>query len=603
MIILIYILPLISFLFCCLLGRKIGRGCLVISISLIFITAITSAILFNDCLCNIYKFNINWITVINSNYNIYIDQISSSMLLLISFVSLMVHIYSMSYMEGDPHLPRFMGYLSLFTFFMIVLVTSNNLILLFVGWEGVGLCSFLLIGFWFTRILAAKAAVKAMLLNKVGDVGLLIGILLSWKAFGSLYITEIIPVLYNNLDYIALFFLIGVVGKSAQLGLHTWLPDAMEGPTPVSALIHAATMVTAGVFLIIRLAPIFNLAGITLLLLTTLGTLTTFVAATIALTANDLKKVIAYSTCSQLGYMVTICGLTHYKVALFHLLNHGFFKALLFLSAGAVIHSIHDQDIRYMGNLKDVIPFTYISMFGASLSLMGLPFLAGFYSKDLLLEMFYQAHFLSFSLWMGMFSVLLTSFYSFRLLYYTFIASPNYVGGVGFEENILSLPLFILLILSCIVGYYLKHYILVDHIPVLLPNSIKHLPSLFNFFGSFFALLIGYFLIKIWGIYFFISKGISFLSRVWFFDSLINFYSSKIMTTTFWVSYKLIDNQVLESFGPSYFYKKTSNISGRLSLSGEIITYIFLFISVFILLIILWFWGIKNNINYLYMLT
>ena len=584
MIILIYFFPLFSFILCCLFGRKIGPGCNIISILLIFITTLISIMLFNDCLFNNYNFNINWIIIINSNYNIYIDQISSSMLILINSISLMVHIYSTSYMHGDPHIQRFMGYLSLFTFFMIVLVTSNNLVQLFIGWEGVGLCSFLLISFWYTRILAAKAAFKAMVVNKVGDIGLLIGILLIWKNFGSLYITEFTPVLYN-IDSIGLFLLIGVVGKSAQIGLHMWLPDAMEGPTPVSALIHAATMVTAGVFLIIRLSPVFELSNLSLIFIIIIGTLTSFFSASIALTQNDIKKIIAYSTCSQLGYMVTICGFSHYSASLFHLLNHGFFKALLFLSAGSVIHSIHDQDIRKMGNLKNIIPFTYISIFIGSISLMGLPFLTGFYSKDLLLELIYQNHFLSFSLWLGIISAFLTSFYSLRLLFYTFINFPNNNNKISFEDNILSIPLFILLILSCIIGYYLQHFILLDHMPILIPNFNKQLPFIVSLLGSFLSLIIGYNLYKIWHIYYNIVKIYSFLLKVWFFDYIINYYSLKLIKNAFWINYKLIDNQLIESLGPTYLYKKISKLSGNLSLIGEITTYIFLFISVFVLLI------------------
>ena len=246
-------------------------------------------------------------------------------------------------------------------------------------------------------MLAGKAAFKAMAINKVGDVGLLIGIFLIFINFGSLCFSEFIPN-YYAIEIITIFLLIGVVGKSAQIGLHMWLPDAMEGPTPVSALIHAATMVTAGVFLIIRLSPIFDLSPLSLIIIVIVGGLTSFFSACISLTQNDIKKIIAYSTCSQLGYMVTICGFSHYSSGLFHLLNHGFFKALLFLSAGSVIHAIHDQDIRKMGNLKEKLPVSYISIFVGSISLMGLPFLTGFYSKDLLLELIFQEHFLSFAL-------------------------------------------------------------------------------------------------------------------------------------------------------------------------------------------------------------
>ena len=507
------------------------------------------------------------------------------MLILVSSISLMVHLYSTSYMDGDPHLQRFMGYLSLFTFFMIILVTSNNLIQIFIGWEGVGLCSFLLISFWFTRVLAGKAAFKAMAINKVGDVGLLIGIFLIFINFGSLCFSEFIPN-YYTIEIITIFLLIGVVGKSAQIGLHMWLPDAMEGPTPVSALIHAATMVTAGVFLIIRLSPIFDLSPLSLIIIVIVGGLTSFFSACISLTQNDIKKIIAYSTCSQLGYMVTICGFSHYSSGLFHLLNHGFFKALLFLSAGSVIHAIHDQDIRKMGNLKEKLPVSYISIFVGSISLMGLPFLTGFYSKDLLLELIFQEHFLSFALWLGIASAFLTSFYSFRLAYYVFFNYPNHNNNVHSEDNIIAIPLIILLILSCSVGYLLQNFILLDIKPVMITDSIKQLPLLVSIIGSTASIVVGYYMITIFNVYFKISTLYSFLLRLWYFDNIINSLNLIIVRKAFWINYKFIDNQIIESLGPTYFMSKISGISGKLSSwhIGEISIYVFIFIISFVVL-------------------
>lgn len=310
----------------------------------------------------------------------------------------LVHLYSTEYMSHDPHLPRFMSYLSLFTFFMLILVTADNFLQMFVGWEGVGLCSYLLINFWFTRIQANKAAIKAMLLNRIGDFSLLICILLiflNFKAIDYATVAVLTPFFkatsVNFLNFkadvltiIGVFMFIGATGKSAQLILHTWLPDAMEGPTPVSALIHAATMVTAGVFLIVRCSFIYEHITNVLDYVVIVGALTSFFAATTGLLQNDIKRVIAYSTCSQLGYMIFACGLSNYSVGFFHLTNHAFFKALLFLSAGSVIHAVNDeQDMRKMGGLKNLAPFTYSMIVIGSLALIGFPFLAGFYSKDL----------------------------------------------------------------------------------------------------------------------------------------------------------------------------------------------------------------------------
>ena len=312
----------------------------------------------------------------------------------VTFVSSIVHLYSTEYMEHDPHLPRFMSYLSLFTFFMLILITANNFLQMFVGWEGVGLSSYLLINFWFTRIQANKAAIKAMLVNRVGDFAILLAIFSIYFIFNTLdyeVIFTLVPLVLNYsvvigflklplLDLICILLFIGAMGKSAQLGLHTWLPDAMEGPTPVSALIHAATMVTAGVFLLARCSFIFEFSPVALNFVTFIGSLTAFFAATTGLFQNDMKKVIAYSTCSQLGYMIFSCGLSSYEVGVFHLSNHAFFKALLFLGAGSVIHAVNDeQDMRKLGGLQKLLPFSYAIMLIGSLALMGFPFLTGFY--------------------------------------------------------------------------------------------------------------------------------------------------------------------------------------------------------------------------------
>jgi proton-translocating NADH-quinone oxidoreductase chain L len=399
------------------------------------------------------------------------------MLFVVTFISTLVHLYSTEYMAEDPHLPRFMSYLSLFTFFMLILVTSNNFLQMFVGWEGVGLSSFLLINFWFTRIQANKAAMKAMIVNRVGDFFILCALFAIHYLCGSLeydivfstapYMADLsftelgysIPVL----DVICIALFLGAMGKSAQLGLHTWLPDAMEGPTPVSALIHAATMVTAGVFLLARCSFLFELSPTALVFIQYIGASTAIFAASTGLFQNDMKKVIAYSTCSQLGYMVFAAGLSNYDVSVFHLSNHAFFKALLFLAAGSVIHAVADeQDMRKMGGLKKLLPFSYSVVVIGSLALVGFPFLAGFYSKDVILEAAFAKNTINshFCFYLGTFAAFFTAFYSTRLLYLVFLAEPNgnRVTTFGAHEPTwrMALPLFLLAIFSITVGYFTK---------------------------------------------------------------------------------------------------------------------------------------------------
>jgi proton-translocating NADH-quinone oxidoreductase chain L len=373
------------------------------------------------------------------------------MLLVVNVVSAFVHLYSLDYMKEDPHLARFMAYLSLFTFFMILLVTGKNFVILFLGWEGVGLCSYLLISFWYTRVAANKAATKALIVNRIADFALTLGIVTIFFIFHTLDFQVIFPLAPFFIDFkikilnydisaltlICSLLFIGAMGKSAQIGLHTWLPDAMEGPTPVSALIHAATMVTAGVFLVIKCSFLFEYVPHVLTYVAIIGALTAFFSATIGLVQNDIKKVIAYSTCSQLGYMIFACGLSNYHVAVFHLANHAFFKALLFLSAGAVIHSLaNEQDMRKFGSLLAQLPFTAIMFLIGSFSLMGFPFLTGFYSKDLILEVAFGGFSLDSAVpyFLGLITAFFTSFYSFRVFYLTFIYKNN-----SFRANILSL--------------------------------------------------------------------------------------------------------------------------------------------------------------------
>ena len=396
----IIFLPLIGSIFG-YLGRSITKFFSEIFTSLLVsISAILSIIVFwNGIQKNNYANYqiIEWISSGDfvANWSINVDPLSSVMLVVVTFVSALVHIYSIGYMSHDPHKPRFMSYLSLFTFSMLALVVSDNFLQLFFGWEGVGLCSYLLIGFWYKKETANNAAIKAFIVNRIGDFGLAVGIFLIFFFFGSINFEEVFQIApqfiekkllffgfeSNLITLICLFLFIGAMGKSAQFLLHTWLPDAMEGPTPVSALIHAATMVTAGVFLVVRCSPLFEYSQVALNVVAIVGMITAIFAASVALVQNDIKKIVAYSTCSQLGYMFFAAGVGAYHVAIFHLFTHAFFKALLFLGSGSVIHAFKDeQDIRNMGGVRKKLPFTYIFMLIGTLALTGFPFLSGFYS-------------------------------------------------------------------------------------------------------------------------------------------------------------------------------------------------------------------------------
>ena len=390
MYLLVILIPLLSAVGSGLGGRYLGRkGAGLLSSVWVLASSLLSFVLCYEILINgstVYIELGRWIEsdLLITNFGLQFDMVTAVMLIVVTTISGLVHVYSTSYMREDPHLPRFMSYLSLFTFFMLVLVTSNNYVQLFIGWEGVGLCSYLLINFWFTRIQANKAAIKAMLINRIGDIGLMLAIILIWKEFGVLDYCSLFSALSPSsaCTCICILLTIGAVGKSAQLGLHTWLPDAMEGPTPVSALIHAATMVTAGVFLIIRSAPLFDYSPTATIIVGLVGSLTAFFAATVGLVQSDIKKVIAYSTCSQLGYMVMACGTYTCLSSLYHLLTHAFFKALLFLGAGSIIHALLDeQDLRKMGGIIRGLPLTYVLMLIGSLSLAGFPIYLDFTLK------------------------------------------------------------------------------------------------------------------------------------------------------------------------------------------------------------------------------
>ena len=388
-----------------------------------------------------------------------VDALTAVMLVVINTVSALVHLYSWGYMEEDPDQPRFFAYLSLFTFAMLMLVTADNLVQMFFGWEGVGLASYLLIGFWFRKPSANAAAIKAFVVNRVGDLGFMLGIFGTFLVFGTTSIPEILAAApgmegastigflgmrLDTMTILCLLLFIGAMGKSAQLGLHTWLPDAMEGPTPVSALIHAATMVTAGVFMVCRLSPMFEAAPIALGFVTFIGAATCFFAATVGTTQWDIKRVVAYSTCSQLGYMFFAAGVGAYGAAMFHLFTHAFFKALLFLGAGSVIHAMHhEQDMRYYGNLRKSIPLTFWAMLAGTLAITGVGVLgvfgfAGFYSKDAILEAAFASgtEMGRAAFWIGAVAALLTSFYSWRLMFLTFWGKPRWADSEHIQHAV-----------------------------------------------------------------------------------------------------------------------------------------------------------------------
>ena len=446
---LIVAFPLLGSIIAGLFGRFIGRHLSeVIPTALLFASAALSAYAFYDVayLGNSYTVPIApWITSgdLNVGWTLRIDALTAVMLVVVTGVSSLVHLYSVGYMEEDPHTPRFFSYLSLFTFAMLMLVTSDNLLQLFFGWEGVGLASYLLIGFWYDRPSANAAAIKAFIVNRVGDFGFALGVFGLYAVFGTLDFTRIFmaaPMMAGQtfafagyeadiLTTLCILLFIGACGKSAQIGLHTWLPDAMEGPTPVSALIHAATMVTAGVFLVCRASPLFELAPAARDVVAIVGATTAFFAASVGLFQHDIKRVVAYSTCSQLGYMFAAAGVSAYNAAMFHLFTHASFKALLFLGAGSVIHALHhEQDMRNMGGLKGKLPYTWTVMLIGTIALtgLGIPFtpigFAGFYSKDAILEAAYMAHTGpgTYAFILGITAAAMTSFYSWRLMFLTF---------------------------------------------------------------------------------------------------------------------------------------------------------------------------------------
>ena len=584
---LIVFLPLIGSVISGFFGKMLGlKLSHFISCLLIVIPSFLSSYLFYNVLTGIQTndvFLFDWINsgLIEAYWSLKFDTLTSIMLVVVTSVSALVHIYSIGYMSHDPHQSRFFSYLSFFTFAMLMLVTSDNLLQLFFGWEGVGLASYLLIGFWYKKPSANAAAMKAFVVNRIGDFGFLLGIAVLYLSAGSIQFDEIFQEIdkinQSTINLACILLFMGAMGKSAQLFLHTWLPDAMEGPTPVSALIHAATMVTAGVFLVARCSPIFENSDLALSLIVILGASTAFFAATVGLVQNDIKRIIAYSTCSQLGYMFVALGVGAYQVAIFHLFTHAFFKALLFLGSGSVIHAMSDeQDIRRMGGLFKIIPFTWIMMLIGTLALTGAPLLSGFYSKDAIIESAFASQALGheYAFYLLVFSALLTSFYSWRLIFLTFHgktrASQDIISKAHESPLSMTVPLFLLSIGAILSGFIFSDFFLSHDFKNIWGNSIYINPNnhiLEEIHHSPFwvkkiplvMMGIGFFLSYIFYIIFkdipsYLSNKMSFiynfLLNKWYFDELYDFVfvtPLKKAGKFLWLSF---DKKVIDGFGP-----------------------------------------------------
>jgi NADH-quinone oxidoreductase subunit L len=502
--VLVVFLPLIAAAIAGFFGRAIGdRGAQLVTCGALLASMVIGVFLFRDILGHDGAQIVHlatWIAAggVDVEWSLRLDTLSGVMILVVTIVSAMVHVYSIGYMAHDRGIARFMAYLSLFTFFMLALVTANDFVQLFFGWEGVGLCSYLLIGFWYDRESANEAAIKAFIVNRVGDFGFALGIFAVFVIFGSLDFSTVFGktpgAVGTTMDFLGwqvpsltlacILLFVGAMGKSAQIGLHTWLPDAMEGPTPVSALIHAATMVTAGVFMVARLSPMFEYAPGALAFVGIIGGTTAIFAASVGMAQNDIKRVIAYSTCSQLGYMFFAAGVSAYGAAMFHLFTHAFFKALLFLGAGSVIHAMSaEQDMRRMGGLWNKIPMTYAVMWIGSLSLAGIPFFAGFFSKDTILAASWASGTAvgRYSFCLGVFTAFLTAFYSWRLLIMTFHGKPRAdeetMHHVHESPWVMLIPLFVLAAGAIFAGYFAEEYFVGHGRGEFWKNSILVLPG------------------------------------------------------------------------------------------------------------------------------
>jgi len=605
----IVILPLIGFLISSTLSffkknNSIDLASQIITSSFIVISAIFSFYIFVDNMVNPKIVSLEIFTWIYSgsfeaSWSIYLDTVTRVMLVVITFVSALVHIYSIGYMSHDESIPRFMGYLSLFTFAMIMLVTADNFLQLFFGWEGVGLASYLLIGFWYRKPSANSAAIKAFIVNRVGDFGLALAIFAIFIIFGSIDYEIVFDAaekykdvtIYfvgyelNAINLICYLLFIGAMGKSAQLFLHTWLPDAMEGPTPVSALIHAATMVTAGVFLVVRCSPLFDISPSAMGFVTFIGASTAFFAATIGLVQNDIKRVIAYSTCSQLGYMFVAAGLGAYGAAMFHLFTHAFFKALLFLGAGSVIHAVHEeQDIRKMGGIRNFIPITHLMMLVGTISIMGFPFTSGFYSKDVIIETAYLSHssFSTYAYLLITAGVVMTSFYSWRLIFLVFNGKSRMpeekLSKVHESSGVMTVPLMILALGALLFGFFFKNYFIGDysesfwdHSIVVhheehhhIPFYIYYLPIVLGFLGLFIAWYMYIKNTKLASDIAKINKPLyEFLLNKWYFDELYNFLLVKPTIAIGRILWKFLDEYIIDGFGPNGIASLAINLSNR----------------------------------------
>ena len=603
---LLVFLPLVASFIVGIFGRFLGdRISQLITCSFVLISSALSIYIFSDVAINSNTYNLkifNWITSggLVLNWSINIDTLTSVMLVVVTSVSALVHVYSVGYMSHDPDKPRFMSYLSLFTFMMLMLVTSDNFLQLFFGWEGVGLASYLLIGFWYKKPSANSAAIKAFVVNRVGDFGLAIGIFLIFKYTGSVNFVDVfkaIPTLLDKnismlgieaslINFICIFLFIGAMGKSAQIFLHTWLPDAMEGPTPVSALIHAATMVTAGVFLVVRCSPIFEYSPFVLNIIVLVGATTAFFAGTIGLVQNDIKRVIAYSTCSQLGYMFFAAGLGAYHIAIFHLFTHAFFKALLFLGAGSVIHAFNDeQDMRHMGGVWKKIPYTYSLMIIGTLALTGFPFLSGFFSKDAIIETAYSStsFFAGYAVTIGVLTAFMTSLYSWRLIFMTFHGTFNNknisLSKVHESPGVMLVPLLFLALGAIFAGYAFKDYFIGSQFIQFWNNSIFFLKEFVLHHPPLWFLLLTPILVLLaipLSYYFFVKDKKSldgfieinkplynFLVNKWYFDELYDFLfvkPAKKIGTFFW---KIGDGTIIDGFGPDGLTKLIKSVSDK----------------------------------------
>jgi len=617
-------LPLIAAFIAGFFGRWIGdRGAQLVTCLALVVAAVLGAIVFWSVALEAHTRTIELLTWIDAGdlqvrWALRYDALSAVMVAMVTLVSAMIHIYSVGYMAHDKSVPRFMAYLSLFTFFMLMLVTSDNFVQLFFGWEGVGLTSYLLIGFWYERPTANAAAIKAFVVNRVGDFGFALGIFAVYLIFGSLQFDTVFAAVpdaaHNTINFLGhpvdaititcILLFIGAMGKSAQLGLHTWLPDAMEGPTPVSALIHAATMVTAGVFMLARLSPLFEYSPTALAVVVVVGGSTAMFAATIGMAQNDIKRVIAYSTCSQLGYMFFAAGVSAYGAAMFHLIAHAFFKALLFLGAGSVIHAMSgEQDMRKMGGLRSLIPATYLLMWIGSLALAGIWPFAGYYSKDLILEASWAAgtgvgHY---AYWLGVFAAFLTAFYSWRLIFLTFHGKPRaskeVMAHVHESPPVMIWPLVVLAAGAIFIGMIGYHWFVGEGREAFWGDSILVLPGhdsiaaaeTVPFWVSKLPLAMGLAGIFVAWIAYVVQTGIPawfvryfqpiylFLLNKWYFDEL---YDAVIVRPTMWLGVRLWkdgDGAVIDGLGPDGFAKMTRGMAAVLSRfqTGYLYHYVF----------------------------